>query len=62
MLHQYFALGQHDLMVISEMPNAQAASMISLVAAAGGGIENAVLPLVEMLPPQASLGLRWRCC
>src|SRR5713226_591318 len=40
LLHLYFTLGQYDFIVISEMPDAQAASMISLVAAAGGGIEN----------------------
>src|SRR5260370_31841930 len=39
LLHLYFTLGQYDFAVISEMPNAQAASIISLVAAAGGGIE-----------------------
>ena len=40
LVHLYFTLGQYDFMVISEMPDAQAASMISLAAAAGGGIEN----------------------
>jgi uncharacterized protein with GYD domain len=42
LLHLYFTLGQYDFTVISEMPDAQAASMISLVAAAGGGIESTV--------------------
>ena len=42
MIHLYFTLGQYDFTVISEMPDAQAASIISLVAAAGGGIEDAV--------------------
>jgi uncharacterized protein with GYD domain len=42
LLHLYFTLGHHDFTVISEMPDAQAASVISLVAAAGGGIENTV--------------------
>ena len=37
----YFTLGQHDFMVISEMPDAQAASVLSLIAAGGGGIEGA---------------------
>jgi uncharacterized protein with GYD domain len=40
LLHLYFTLGEYDFALISEMPDAQAASMISLVAAAGGGIEN----------------------
>src|SRR5205814_9821766 len=40
LLHLYFTLGQYDFALISEMPDAQADSMISLVAAAGGGIEN----------------------
>src|SRR5438876_2705178 len=42
MISLYFTLGQYDFIVISEMPDAQAASVISLVAAAGGGIEDAV--------------------
>lgn len=42
MLNLYFTLGQYDFMVISEMPDAQTASVISLVAGGGGGIENAV--------------------
>ena len=42
LLHLYFTLGQHDFMVISEMPDAQAASVIAFVASGGGGIENSV--------------------
>src|SRR6266851_2640505 len=42
LLHLYFTLGQYDFTLISEMPDAQAASMISFVAAAGGGIESTV--------------------
>lgn len=42
LLHLYFTLGQHDFAVISEMPDAQAASTVALVAAGGGGIENTV--------------------
>ena len=42
LIHLYFTLGQHDFTVVSEMPDAQAASMLALVAAAGGGIENTV--------------------
>jgi uncharacterized protein with GYD domain len=38
----YFTLGQYDFAVISEMPDAQAASVLSLVAAGGGGIEDVV--------------------
>jgi len=38
----YFTLGQYDFAVISEMPDAQAASVLSLVAAGGGGIEGVV--------------------
>jgi uncharacterized protein with GYD domain len=37
----YFTLGQYDFCVISEMPDAQTASVLSLVAAGGGGIEAA---------------------
>jgi uncharacterized protein with GYD domain len=40
LLNLYFTLGQYDFIIIAEMPDAQAASLISLVAAAGGGIEN----------------------
>jgi uncharacterized protein with GYD domain len=42
LLSLYFTLGQYDFIVISEMPDAQAASVLSLVAAGGGGIEGAV--------------------
>src|SRR5216683_625138 len=38
----YFTLGQYDFIVISEMPDARAASVLSLVAAGGGGIEGVV--------------------
>jgi len=41
MISLYFTLGQYDFIVISDMPDAQAASVISLVAAGGGGIEGA---------------------
>jgi uncharacterized protein with GYD domain len=37
----YFTLGQYDFLVISEMPDAQAASVLSLVASGGGGIAEA---------------------
>jgi len=42
LLHLYFTLGQHDFMVISEMPDAQAATVLAFVASGGGGIENSV--------------------
>jgi uncharacterized protein with GYD domain len=42
LIHLYFTLGQYDFAVISEMPDAQAASMLSLVAAGGGGIQDVV--------------------
>jgi len=41
LLSLYFTLGQYDFCVISEMPDAQAASVISLVAGGGGGITDA---------------------
>ena len=37
----HFTLGQYDFLVISEMPDAQAASVLSLTASGGGGIEGA---------------------
>jgi uncharacterized protein with GYD domain len=37
----YFTLGQYDFMLISEMPDAKAASVLAFVAA-GGGIEGSV--------------------
>jgi uncharacterized protein with GYD domain len=40
LLNLYFTMGHHDFLVISEMPDAQAASVLALVAAAGGGIED----------------------
>ena len=42
LLSLYFTMGRYDFIVISEMPDPQAASVIALVAAAGGGIEQAV--------------------
>lgn len=42
LLHLYFTMGQHDFLVISEMPGARAASILALVAAGGGGITDAV--------------------
>lgn len=42
LLNLYFTLGQHDFLVVSEMPDAQAASVLAFVAACGGGIENSV--------------------
>ena len=38
----YFTLGQYDFMVISDMPDAQTASVLALVAGGGGGISDSV--------------------
>ena len=38
----YFTLGQYDFLVISEMPDAKAASVLAFVATSGGGIEGSV--------------------
>ena len=38
----YITLGQYDFLVVSEMPDAKAASVLALVAAGGGGIEGSV--------------------
>jgi uncharacterized protein with GYD domain len=35
----YFTLGQYDFIVISDMPDAKAVSMLAFVAAGGGGIK-----------------------
>jgi uncharacterized protein with GYD domain len=40
LLHLYFTLGRYDFLVISDMPDAKAASVLSLVAAGGGGIQD----------------------
>ena len=42
LIHLYFTLGQHDFMVITEMPDAQAVSVLAFVAFGGGGIEQSV--------------------
>jgi uncharacterized protein with GYD domain len=42
LLNLYFTLGRYDFIVISEMPDAKAASVLSFVATGGGGIEGAV--------------------
>jgi uncharacterized protein with GYD domain len=42
LLNAYFTLGQYDFLAITEMPDAMAASLLALVGAGGGGIENTV--------------------
>jgi len=42
LLHLYFTLGHYDFLVISDMPDAKTASVLSLVAAGGGGIQDVV--------------------
>jgi uncharacterized protein with GYD domain len=42
LLNLYFTLDQHYFLLISEMPDARAASVISLAAAGGGGIQDVV--------------------
>ena len=39
LLSFYFTLGRYDFMVVSEMPDAKAATVLSLVATGGGGTE-----------------------
>ena len=55
MISLYFTLGQYDFMVISEMPDAHAASVLSLVAAGGGGIEAAIT--TQAFTPAEAKGL-----
>src|SRR5262245_48513387 len=38
----YFTLGQYDFLVVTEMPDAKAASILSFVATGRGGIETSV--------------------
>jgi uncharacterized protein with GYD domain len=42
MISLHFTLGHYDFIVLSEMPDAKAASMVSLVASGGGGIHDVV--------------------
>jgi uncharacterized protein with GYD domain len=42
LLNLYFTLGHFDFLVISDMRDAKAATLISLVAAGGGGITDTV--------------------
>ena len=42
LLNMYFTLGQHDFLLVTEMPDAMTASVLILVAAGGGGIEQTV--------------------
>jgi uncharacterized protein with GYD domain len=46
----YFTLGQYDFIVLSEMPDAKAVSMLAFVAAGGGGIEGSVRPKPSLQP------------
>ena len=38
----YITLGQYDFLVVSEMPDAKAATILAFVATGGGGIEGSV--------------------
>jgi uncharacterized protein with GYD domain len=38
----YFTLGRYDFLLLSEMPEAKAASVLAFVATGGGGIEGSV--------------------
>ena len=38
----YITLGQYDFMLVSEMPDAKAATILAFVATGGGGIEGSV--------------------
>ena len=38
----YITLGQYDFLVVSEMPDAKAASILAFVATGGGGMEGSV--------------------
>ena len=38
----YYTLGQYDFMVVSEMPDAKAATPLAFLARGGGGIEGSV--------------------
>jgi uncharacterized protein with GYD domain len=42
LLNLYFTLGPHDFLLISEMPDARSASIISLAASGGGGIQDVI--------------------
>jgi uncharacterized protein with GYD domain len=42
LLNLYFTMGHNDFLVVTDMPDAQAASVLSLVAAGGGGIQEVV--------------------
>ena len=42
LLNWYLTLGQHDFLAITEMPDAMTASLLSLAAAGGGGVEQTV--------------------
>ena len=42
MISLHFTLGPYDFLVMSDMPDAKAAAMISLIAGGGGGITDVV--------------------
>lgn len=59
----YFTLGRYDFLVITDMPDAKAASVLSLVAAGGGGIQD--VPRRKPLPAPrrktcSSVPARWQ--
>ncbi len=42
MISLHFTLGRYDFLLLSDMPDAKAAAMISLAASGGGGMQDAV--------------------
>jgi uncharacterized protein with GYD domain len=42
LLNLYFTLGHHDFLAVIEMPDAMSASVLALVGAGGGGIEQTI--------------------
>jgi len=52
LLSFYFTLGRYDFMLVTEMPDAQSATVLSLVATGGGGTD-AVVTTQAFTPAEA---------
>lgn len=57
MLSFHYAFGEHDAVIIAELPNNEAAAAVSIAAAAGGGVSS-VKTTVLMTPAEGLAAMR----
>jgi uncharacterized protein with GYD domain len=57
MISFYYAFGEHDAVIIVELPNNEAAAAVAIAAAAGGGVRS-VKTTVLMTPAEGLAAMR----